>query len=685
MSLLARTSLVSGATLVSRVAGFVRDAATAAVLGVGPVADALAAALSFSLLARRLLAEGTFNLAFIPALARAPAGAGGRLSAATLIALGAGLAGVALAGIVFMPQLIGIIAPGFADDGTRARDAILCGRIVMLYLPLAGLAAVYGALANAAHRVLLPALAPLAANGVVLGAIVGFVLAGGMEPATAALVIAVASVAAGIAQAAVMWIAARGVPNLPETGATPGRTWPWAAVRGVLRAALPAFLFAGLGQFRLMIVAALVSGVPGAVAALNYAQRLLDLPLGLVGASAGAVLVPALVMARAKSRAANRQEGKGGEEGGEEGAGEEGLDQKTKGLQSKRQEDVGQEDVGHEDLGRGDLHQEDLRRGNLGRGNAGQGEPWPADAGQGGDGQPPTGQCAEDQGGAGQKALGQKAAGPGRQEVASRAAAGQGANHQGAVGHETPVPIRPDTAPPDTARRDAARPAMANPAAARAERVRDDAGRPVAAGIAGAGLAALAFALPAGVGLAVLAEPVVAVLFQRGSFGAADTRFTAGFLAVLALALPAQGLEKILAAAALTSGAVRPAERIALVSLAGCAAAAALLAFGAGPEAATAAVALSAVGSVLALAVLVREGESVAGARQLAGGLLGLLAASAVMGAAVAGLAAAWPAPAGPIGGALRLAALIGAGVGVYGACLLPLRRLLRAAMGHGG
>lgn len=485
-SLLARTSRVTGATLVSRVAGFVRDAATAAVLGVGPVADALAAALSFSLLARRVLAEGTFNLAFIPALA-ASGDAAARLSAATLRALALVLAGVAVAGIVFMPQLIGLIAPGFADAGTRAADAILYGRIIMLYLPLAGIAALYGALANAERRVLLPALAPLAANAVVLAAIAGFVLSGDVDPARAAIIISVASVVAGVAQALVMWIAARGIPALPGRARGP---LPWAAARRVLRAALPAFLFAGLGQFRLMIVAALVSGVPGAVAGLNYAQRLIDLPLGLVGASAGAVLVPLLASG----------------------------------------------------------------------------------------------------------------------------------------GRKDPM--------------------------------------------AGAGLAALAFALPAGVGLAVLAEPVVAVLFQRGSFDAADARFTAGFVAVLALALPVQGLEKILAAAAFTAGAVRKAERIALLSLLGCAVAGLPLALWVGPHAAAGAVAVSALASVLALAPQ-------AGRKRA---MLALLAASLVMGAAVAALAHLWPGEKTGLAGAPRLAGLIGAGVLVYAACLLPLRRIIRRA-----
>ncbi|MFG1430129.1 murein biosynthesis integral membrane protein MurJ [Xanthobacter sp. V2C-8] len=509
----ARTSMVSAATLASRVLGFVRDAATAAILGVGPVADALTAALSLPLLARRLLAEGAFNLAFIPALVRAE-GAGPRaaraLAGATLLVLGGTLLALALAAAAFMPQLIRLLAPGFVPDGDRAEVAILCGRVAVLYLPLAGLAAIYGGIANAAHRVLLAALAPLAANLTVLAVIFMLLARGLVASDTAAFAIAAATVAAGISQWLLMMAAARGCPARPafapaEEGK--GAPLPWRAAWAVLRAASPALLFAGLSQFRIIIAAAFASGSEGAVAALNYAQRLMDLPLGLVGASAGAVLVPLLARQAALSAARD--------------------------------------------------------------GRAGA-------------------------------------------EAASNAV-----------------------------------------------------------------LAALAFALPAAVGLVALAHPIVVVLFQRGAFDAQDSALTATLLAVLALALPAQGLERILSATAAASGLVRGAERIALGSLALCLAAAAVAAPLAGPVGAAAAVALSAWGSFAVFAALLARRGALAFDRRVAATGLGLLAAALLMGTCVAAAEARWTPGAGELARAARLAVLVGLGVAVYGGCAFGVKRLV--------
>ncbi|MFG1263479.1 MULTISPECIES: murein biosynthesis integral membrane protein MurJ [Xanthobacter] len=508
MSLLARTSIVSAATLASRVMGFARDAATAAVLGVGPVADALAAAMALPLLARRLLAEGAFNLAFIPALARTTneaAGTGdeaaGRLAGATLLLLCGLLLLFAAIVALLMPQVIGLMAPGFEAGGQRAGVAILCGRVVVLYIPLAGLAAIFGGIANATHRVLLPALAPAAANVTVL-AVIGVLLAKGlMESDTAAFAIAAAQVGAGCAQFAIMRLAARGCPAQPLFRVLTVRDLR--AALGVLRAASPALLFAGLSQLRFIIVVAAVSASPGAAAALNYAQRLMDLPLGLVGASAGAVLVPAL-----------------------------------------------------------------LRRG--------------------------------------------------RAEAA------------------------------------------------------DDAGRAV--------LAALAFALPAAVGLAVLAEPIVVTLFQRGSFDSEDARLTAALLAVLSFSLPAQGLERILSAAASTSGQIKAAERIALGSLLLCMVAAAGLGTVGGPLIAAGAVALSAAASILALGgVLIARGALRFSTPVLLSAA-GLAAASLAMGAGVGALAATWPVPEGTLAGILRLVGLVSSGGAIYGAGALMVKAAVSKA-----
>ncbi|MFG1479692.1 murein biosynthesis integral membrane protein MurJ [Xanthobacter sp. V4C-4] len=513
-TLAARTSVVSAATLASRVLGFVRDAATAAILGVGPVADALTAALSLPLLARRLLAEGAFNLAFIPALARVEASgprAARALALATLLLLGGVLLALALAAAVAMPHLIRVLAPGFVPDGDRSATAILCGRVAVLYLPLAGLAAVYGGVANASHRVLLAALAPLAANLTVLAVLAVLLVKDLMASDLAALAIAGATVVAGLSQWGLMMVAARGCPAAPRLRAALRLgPLPWRAAREVLRAASPALLFAGLSQFRLIIAAACASGSDGAVAALNYAQRLMDLPLGLVGASAGAVLVPLL----ARHATASVETG--------------------------------------------------VRRG---------------------------------------------------AEAATNAV-----------------------------------------------------------------LTALAFALPAAVGLAVLAHPIVVVLFQRGAFDAQDSELTATLLVVLALALPAQGLERILSATAAAAGLVRGAERIALGSLALCLAVSVLGAALAGPVGAAAGVAVSAFAALAVFAGLLARAGALAVDRRAVLAALGLLVAALAMGGAVALAAAAWPGAGGMGAAAARLAALIALGALVYGGCGLVLKHLIAAA-----
>ncbi|TCT01065.1 lipid II flippase MurJ [Aquabacter spiritensis] len=496
--ILVRTSAVTAATLGSRLLGFARDVGTAAVLGAGPLADALMAALALPLLARRLLAEGAFNAALLPALATAGGDSAAAARAnATLLLLCLILMGFAVLGALAMPALILLLAPGFDPGGPRADLAAACGRIALFYLPLAGAAAVLGGIANAAHRVFLPALAPALGNAVVLFAIAALIFEGLVGTPQAALVMAGCAVLAGVAQLALMAAAAWGAPAARwRTG------YDFPAAWRVLHAAVPALLFAGLPQVRLLLAAAAVSAVPGAVAGLNYAQRLVDLPLGLVGASAGAVLVPLLTIGASGT--------------------------------------------------------------------------------------------------------------------------------QGAAG----------------ATRDAA-------------------------------LAALAFALPAATGLCLLADPIIAVLYQRASFTSEDAQATGRLLAALALALPAQGLEKVLGAAAISNGLTRPARQVGLVSLA----CALPLAFGLGqafgPVGAAASVAVSAGISVVGMAGFLALRRRLALVDAVRPGLA-LLAASAVMAGAVLALEAAWPDPGAGLAPALRLGALVAAGMATYGAAWLALRRVGR-------
>lgn len=343
-SLLRHASTVASLTLVSRVLGFARDAAVAALFGTGVVADASVAGLAIPQLARRLLGEGALNAAILPRLP--PAGGGdqagepgppvssseeaapsyavpqggasqdgaphdgdpgdrafrdpARLAGALILVFTLSAGFVALLLALFMPAVTAALAPGFLDDPARALGAVLAGRLAMVCLPLATAAGVVAALVNATGRVTRPAFAPAAGNIAVL-VVIGLLALLGTGHGSGALVwLAVAAVAGAIAQFVVIGIAC----PYPLARLRPDRA-ALAAALPMLVAAAPTLLAASLPQLRFLVANAAGSGIDGGVAALFYATRLVELPLGLVGASAGAVLLPAL--AREGRRAAGEQ------------------------------------------------------------------------------------------------------------------------------------------------------------------------------------------------------------------------------------------------------------------------------------------------------------------------------------------------------------------------------------------
>ena len=168
MSLLRKVSSVGAATLVSRVLGFVRDALMAAVLGAGPLADAFVAAFQLPNLARRLLAEGALNAAFVPAwlTLRAEAGPDAARAFTTRVfgTLAALLLVLAALAALLMPQVIGLIAPGFAPQDARFALAVGWARWTVGYVVLAGLVAVLAGVLNANGRVGAAAALPIAFN-----------------------------------------------------------------------------------------------------------------------------------------------------------------------------------------------------------------------------------------------------------------------------------------------------------------------------------------------------------------------------------------------------------------------------------------------------------------------------------------------------------------------------------------
>jgi putative peptidoglycan lipid II flippase len=282
---------VSAGTLASRLLGFVRDAMVAALLGAGPVADAFLVAFQAVNVVRRLLTEGALNAALIPAWLRihdaegpvaAAAFAGrvlGTISAALLVT--AGLIGL------LMPVVITALAPGFAET-EKLQFAVLDGRLMLPYLAFAGPATVMMALLNARGRYVLTAFSPLLFNVTLILAMIVLVFRN-KDAADSAVVIAATVGVAGLVQLLILVLRPGG-----NRMATPLRVAFDPPMRNFFGKAIPGMI-AGSGPQLLLVGGAIVaSASPSAVSWLYFANRLIELPLGIVGVATGAVLVPEL-------------------------------------------------------------------------------------------------------------------------------------------------------------------------------------------------------------------------------------------------------------------------------------------------------------------------------------------------------------------------------------------------------
>ena len=284
---------VSTGTLASRLFGFARDSMIAALLGAGPVADAFLVAFQLVNVVRRLLSEGALNAALVPAWLRvreaegavaAAAFAGrvlGTVSAALIVA-------AALIGLL-MPLVMTVLAPGFAGQATL-QLAVDDARLMLPYLAFAGPVTVMMALLNAQARFALTAFSPLLFNIALIGVMIA--LLGWRQDAHDAALIAAASVGiAGLLQLSVLVLRRGG------SVATPLRIAFDAKMRGFLGTAIPGMIASSGPQLLVVGGAIIASSSPSAVSWLYFANRLIELPLGMVGAAIGAVLVPELTRA----------------------------------------------------------------------------------------------------------------------------------------------------------------------------------------------------------------------------------------------------------------------------------------------------------------------------------------------------------------------------------------------------
>ncbi len=281
---------VSSGTLASRLLGFVRDAMIAALLGAGPVADAFLVAFQLVNVVRRLLTEGALNAALVPAWLRvreadgavaASAFAGrvlGTVSATLVVA-------TALIGLL-MPFLISALAPGFA--GTPGLQlAVDDARLMLPYLAFAGPVTVMMALMNAQARFALTAFSPLLFN-IALIAVMAALLGWRQDAASAALIVAGTVGVAGLLQLSILLLRRGGSPAVPL------RVSFDADMRSFLGHAIPGMIANAAPQLLVVGGAIIASSQPSAVSWLYFANRLIELPLGIVGVAMGTVLVPEL-------------------------------------------------------------------------------------------------------------------------------------------------------------------------------------------------------------------------------------------------------------------------------------------------------------------------------------------------------------------------------------------------------
>ena len=291
MNFLRSTATIGGFTLISRILGFVRDILIAAILGAGPVADAFFVAFKLPNLFRRLFAEGAFSAAFVPLFSGLLESEGreeARAFAAQALAVlfWALLAFVAVIEMAMPLVMIGF-APGFVADPAKFDLAVLLTRITFPYLLFISLVSLMAGVLNSLGRFWAAAATPIVLNLCLIGALLG--LARVLETPAHALAWGVAG--AGLAQFA--WLLA----HLRRAGMRLGFRRPRLTpkVRLLVRRIIPVAVGAGIYQINLLIDTIIASFLPaGSISYLFYADRVNQLPLGVVGVAVGTALLPML-------------------------------------------------------------------------------------------------------------------------------------------------------------------------------------------------------------------------------------------------------------------------------------------------------------------------------------------------------------------------------------------------------
>ena len=274
-------------TMASRLLGFARDILIVAFLGSGPVAEAFLIAFALPNMFRRFFAEGAFNMAFVPMFSKKFEAEEGPAEFAqdAFSGLAAVLIGFTVIALFAMPWLVIAMASGFLGD-ERFDLAVAYGRIAFPYILFISLAALLSGVLNATGRFAAAAAAPVLLNVLFIGTLTLAARLGWPLGATLAWTVPLA----GLAQFALVWTAARRAGFALRIGRP--RLTP--DMKRLAIIAAPAALAGGVVQVNLLIGRQVASFFDGAIVWLSVADRLYQLPLGVVGIAIGVVLLPDL-------------------------------------------------------------------------------------------------------------------------------------------------------------------------------------------------------------------------------------------------------------------------------------------------------------------------------------------------------------------------------------------------------
>jgi len=292
MKLYRAFATVGGLTMVSRVLGFMRDILIAATLGSGAVADAFFVAFRFPNLFRRLFGEGAFNSAFVPLFAKQLEGEGKDAARRFAEEAMAGLIFVILAltivAEIAMPFLMYGLAPGFSTDPQKFDLAVLLTRITMPYLLCMSLVALLSGVLNSLGKFVESSAVPIVLNLTMMAATLVALAMGLRNEPLAGVVQAWGVFAAGLLQ---LWLL---VDGMRRNGFSLRLRWPRMSegVRRLVTLGIPGVIAGGVTQINIVIGTIIASLQSGAVSHLYYADRVYQLPLGIVGIAVGVVLLP---------------------------------------------------------------------------------------------------------------------------------------------------------------------------------------------------------------------------------------------------------------------------------------------------------------------------------------------------------------------------------------------------------